>query len=596
MSSTELSRLMTEVTAQPPVDVDFAAVARRVQLRRRRQGASISVLAVVVAVLIAVPATMSGAGSAPSAKGPKQLPTTTPDAGPVIDSSWEHASWNNISWRMPTGWLSTEQQQMNMRKSPMGGPGYGPVISTMKVKTCSSPSCGLSSILVHLPVDGVAGQLIVIGGYGGASLPAEDTGTVGSPDQTCQGWGGAATFTSVRHFGTAPYTHAISFSACLGSGQVATAPGQLRALVASEVDASAVTVDATWQTVTAGPLTWQMPSDWGTDRVDGKAAVVIDTSCLRSLTDQLADFSCTPDLPHIPVTGAYLWVSALAAPSSPLAKAKYLGGMPATGACKAAGGQYMEYYDQLHLGPQSGGKILTLAGCVGKDVPSSTGTEISLMLKRVKDANYADPTALCASVPGTVVSAELETVGDIRVFKWGSEKPAIDAFPRSSAADQAAWCWTRDDATQQYVVWAAHQGDPAQRVVSLTTSAYGAGYTPSGAPYSPPPASLAAASAVHHDPGADALCGSRLPGFVSGWLTTVGAIREATWGPARAGSAPLAQAFPGAAAGDMAAWCWTGRAGSYTDYAVHAGDAPVEAVSIRGVPAGVVPGGPPLFP
>ena len=619
MSGTELSRLLAEVTAHPPVDVDFAAVQAEVSRRHRRRG-TIGVVGVTLAVLlIAVPTSLSLGSSSPDKTTAVPRPTGTPTSALVIDPSWQHASWNDISWRMPAGWLSTDAlAKLNLQRGPLGGPAYGPVISTVKVRTaCSTLNCnGIADVIDRLPADGIVGELVVSGGFGGASLPVEDAGTVGTPDDICKRWGGVATFTSVRLFGTAPYTQAVSFSACLGSAQVSTAPAKLSALVASEVDAGAVTVDASWRQVRTGRLTMSIPPDWSFDGQRDRSTP--DLVQLDGLCDPGAGLGTSVGCGiasnlHVGSKGMYAWISELAPPSDPASRAPYGGSKAAYADCTSAGGSYPQNI-QRHLGPQDGGELLTLNSCYGKDSPGTTGIELSLVLNSIVDTGYPDPARLCQSVPLTVESSALETVGDIRVLKFGTARPATDVFPKAPASDFAAWCWVRDDAHQRFEVYAAHAGDAAVQVVNVGAPTYwGTRPPPSVAPQSlidsaiyhqtttPPPlgnkTTTPTASGVARGAGASALCQSALGDYVSAELTTVAQIRIATWGPQLANhKGNLWDAFPGASASDEAAWCWRGQNHSFSAFAVHSGDKAREAGRLVGWSADAPPSGQPTFP
>jgi hypothetical protein len=599
VSGTELSRVMAEVTAQPPVDVDFAAVMRTVRRRRvQRQGVAAFAAALVAAVAIVVPVALSGSGTSaekgPAVAGtptPVSTPTSARASAPPADSSWRKTSRNGLSWRTPPGWRVLNVKPVT-HSEPAGAANSLAVLSTFPVGSkCSVPD--VSRCLLKLPDDGVFARVIAGGGYG--QVVGQDSGTLTAAKDECKAMGAARSFTSMRTFGTAPYTIDVQVSGCLGEDALNTGPTLLRALVASLADPNAVTVDASWHQVSAGRLQLLVAPDWRTDQEAESAQMVLDTSCPRTHT-ALDGWTCAPPIPDLHPTQGFVWISALAPTGSPLAKSKYYGSQPATGACAAAGGAE-EYLDQRDLGPKDAGESLVISGCLGGGVSQRSYQEITLSLNRITDTRYADPQTLCASVPGTTISTELATIGEIRALTWDGSQPAASVFPDAAVGDQAAWCWVRDDTTAQYDVWAAHQGDPAVKLVSLTTAAYGAGFTPSGAPYSPPPASLAPVGHAGAGTDADALCTSILGSHVSAWPDTVGDIRHTTWAPPNGtGKPPLAGAFPGVGGLDAVAWCWQDHDGTYTDYVVHAGDKPVVAAITKNVPAGSVPAGPPLFP
>ena len=263
-------------------------------------------------------------------------------------------------------------------------------------------------------------------------------------------------------------------------------------------------------------------------------------------------------------------------------------------ACQEAGGQYTNTPNFRHLGPKESGEQLALQACFGPAANQRGYELLTLVLASAVDSRYGDPAALCSKVPGTVASAELTSVGDIRGLQWGDTRPAAGVFGKASADDIAAWCWVRDDASRQFVVWGTHDGDAPQQLVTLTTAMYGSGANPSGAPMSPPPASLAPVGGINHTE-ADALCAAAVPDYVSSWPTTIDQLRKTTWGTDHT-RAPLAHVFPSASGIDPAAWCWTDNGTVWTDYVVHSGDAPVQATVVSNVPDGLVPAGPPLFP
>lgn len=594
MSGSELSRLMSEVTAQPPVDIDFAAVEGQVRRRRRRlQGAASSAVAIVVAIAIAVPASLSGGGSTtadrtPTEKTPTQLPTTDPVT--ADSSSWPSTEKYGLSWRTPPGWHVLDVKPV-LHSEPGGGPNTLALLSTMSLpSTCADPD-KVGSCLLRLPDDGVFAQVTSRGGLGGPSGSA-DSGTVTAASDECSAMGAARSFTSLRAFGSQPYTVEIQVTACLGRTVPGSAAGLLRGVVASLLDSEAVTIDASWHETGAGRLDWTMPPGWSAGEVAGVATVVIDTSCPMAHAADTA-WSCAPAIPRLRPEQGFVWVSALGPHGSPLVKTKYDGGQPATGACAAAGGGTTTI-EQRDLGPGDAGEVLVLSGCLGPSLAGRSTTEIGLVLDRISDTTYADPHQLCASIPGTPVSSELATVAQLRALTWGDAHPAAAIFPSAKPTDQAAWCWIRDSASQQYDVWAARAGDAPVKVVSLTTAAYRGSYTPSGAPYSPPVASLAPGGRPGEGTDADSLCAGVLGSHVSAWPDTVRGIRGEVWGTST--TPPLAAAFPGASDIDTAAWCWQDDNGTYKDWAVHVGDKPVLAATTTNVPQGSVPAGPPLFP
>lgn len=239
MSGTELRRLMVEVTAQPPLDVDFAAIQHRVQRRQRRRGVTAVAATVIVVVGIAVPAALSSR-KGPSTSGASARPSAVSASASTaaIDPSWVAGSWDGFSWRQPARWKLVDAG-VGDHSRPMNAGIEGPFLTTEKLGHGCAPisdgfQCGRALVLEHLPVDGVVVELI--GSFsepGPITTPADDTGTVTAPDQICTGWGGAASFTASRSF-TAPGGPAVlQLVGCLGAAVPASAATDLRTVLAS---------------------------------------------------------------------------------------------------------------------------------------------------------------------------------------------------------------------------------------------------------------------------------------------------------------------------------------------------------------------------
>ena len=237
MSGRELSRLMAQVTAQPPVDVDFAAIQQRVQRRRQRRRTTAVVATVIAVVAIAVPAALSSG---------KDSPTSSPSARPsavsasastaLVDPSWVAGSWEGFSWQQPARWKLVDAG-VGDHSRPFSAPIEGPFLTTEKLGHGCAPTsdgfqCGRALVLQHLPADGVVVELIGRFSEPG-SVPANDTGTVTAPDQVCAGWGGTAGFTASRSFTSPGGPTVLQLLGCLGAAVPASAATDLRRVLAS---------------------------------------------------------------------------------------------------------------------------------------------------------------------------------------------------------------------------------------------------------------------------------------------------------------------------------------------------------------------------
>jgi hypothetical protein len=608
VSGTELGRLMQEVTERPPVDVDFRTVARLAARRRTRLVATVSGAAVVVATAIIVPLALAGHSSGDAQPSPPGRPASSPQV--AVGAGWTTSAVDAVTWGTPPGWHVLRVKPVT-HSTPAGASSTLARLSTVPLSTtCENPD---SPCLLRLPSNQVLASIVVGGGSGIPSSSALDTGTLTKPDDECAALGGARSFTSERDLGSAPYTIHVQVLACLGKDAPAAAATQLRAVVASVTDSDAVTVDSSWKQITLGQLGLQLPPGWSVGTAQTADTILFNTSCLTN-RQTATTWACTPRLSAFRADQGVVWVSAIAPPDSVESKVKYQGSMPATGSCAAAGGKY-DYIDgQRHLGPQASGELITVSACMGSAVPNGAYQEITLMLNTMVDAQYPSAAQLCTAVPGAVSSA-LATVGDMRLLKWGTARPAMDIFPKAAAGDDSAWCWVRDDADKVFNVWAVHAGDapvkvvdvglpwfswgtfaPSVAPVSLVASSFytlGPSPTPAAAAAATPTLTPAAASGVAVGTTAAELCRSALGTYATADLTTVGDVRTATWGP----GAGIAGAFPGAAASDPAAWCWQLHGGEAGVYAAHTGDPAVLAITISGAyKPGQVPSGPPNVP
>lgn len=92
--------------------------------------------------------------------------------------------------------------------------------------------------------------------------------------------------------------------------------------------------------------------------------------------------------------------------------------------------------------------------------------------------------AVCREeLPGhDVVSGTWTTVGALRSWESGgpiARQPLAHVFPKASAADQAAWCWTKN-APHVYTMWGARAHDGSQLVGKMTEGGGQADTPPSG--------------------------------------------------------------------------------------------------------------------
>jgi hypothetical protein len=642
MSGTELGRVMAEVTAQPPADVDFGAVEGLVRRRRARTGALAGGgAAAAVAVIVAVPLVFAGSSSPRVDKGAPSRPTRVVG---TVDPTWIPGSWGEFSWRQPRQWKVVDTGLGNHSRLSNDGI-EGPFLTTVSLgKGCystgpNSGACNRRHVLQHIPADGVVAELIgSVSDYPSTVTQPEDPGTLVSPDSTCAAWGGASSFTATRTFGPADDSHELQIVGCLGSQVVNSGAADLRAVLASVTDASFNAVPVPGKTATAGDLTWQLPNTWRlSDKPsDGRRFMPFCGDPRPSAPRTTYGQSCgSGPLGSLADGSAVGWFSDLTETDRPKSdRSDYPQGNQTTPSaeCEAAGGA-ATFTDVRHLGPVDAGEWLTVTGCVTSRDQNSQVSELRGILNSAVDTQYPDPRTLCSSVSGTVESSVLATVGGARILSWGTTQPAMDAFPEANASEYAAWCWVRDNAAQKFHVWLAHRGDPPVKVVdvglpifswnpapsvaptSLIASSFytlGPSPTPAVAPATPsasspeptPTVAPAQPTGVASGNTAKALCASALGTYATAELTTVDDIRTATVGPLIVGAdgkpaGPLAHAFKGAAPSDKAAWCWALRAHDVADvYAVRAGDKPLLAASIEGGDYGSspLPSGPPNLP
>ena len=541
---------MHEVTAQPPVDVDFGAVEHLVRRRRTRTAIGVGGgTALTVALIVGLAATIPGQGSTRTSASAPTSPVTI--AG--IDSSWGQHTTDGVTWRVPPGWTVADFDHSGQQTipQPRGLASNVALLSTTKIDAaCTDASL---TCLQGVPSSGAVVQ-IVLGGNSGLPDPTANPGVVGKAEPDCSAKGGVQSFNATRTFGTAPNNTTVRLIGCLGK-DAGSLPTLLRRVAASVTGQSASrantaalasgTTAAAPTSWTAGGLSWLTPSGWAStdkhvapttvDQVTQINGPYLSTAPVSaSCGEVVAGLRCRGGQPIIALGAddaiAQLSVSPyrnIEGDAGQFFPVDNLGQVqPADQDCSAAGGAQLWTWSHLY-GRRGNGKLVRATACVGK----SAGDErISQLL----------------ALTGTI------SVRGFPDLNAGTDRPTL--LPRP---------------------------------------------TPTGATLTP-----AAAGGVAAGTTAAALCGSGLGTYETAELTTVGEVRTASWGPPvvdakGAIEGRLTYAFPGAKTSDRAAWCWTLPAHNIADiYVVHAGDKALLASSINGVEytPGQVPSGPPAIP
>ncbi|MDX6255963.1 MAG: hypothetical protein QOJ11_2297 [Frankiales bacterium] len=523
MSGTELSRLMTEVTAQPPVDVDFAAVARRVQRRDkrlRRTAAGAAVLA--VAAIAGVPTVygMSGQRTRVQSIAPPSLPVVT------VDATWRHDSWNTLTWRIPAGWLPSAANPDHSR--PSNALIEGPYIGNARLPVTSPsprPVRGtgvLGSAGPELPSDAVVAWF----SYGERSVHQlsdgsafDDTTPPGLVTQ-CAQLGAGRIFHAVRQFGTQAHGSNLALDGCISATDPAMFEAELRAVLASAADSAYPSISLGTPPASATSavadvaaiwdhIRWRMPSSWqlGAEPFFGSGPPghltrprYLGPAPLQDPCT-LVPLECNPKqgVEHVADGGVLASIAfgpILPRPGAPAA--------PDTGTLStadsqcAAWGGVATFHAERDFGLAADGERVALGACLGNGYPTETLATLRTIAASVTDDEYgpmAAPTtpsptasgttaaALCTSALGPVASAELTTVGLIRTATWG---PALadgkgrlaDAFPGAKDDDPAAWCW--QGVRLSYTAYAVHAGDAAREAAGFN------GWSSSAPPSGPP--------------------------------------------------------------------------------------------------------------
>ena len=161
MSGTELGRLMSEVTEQPPVDVDFAAVAHKVRRHRARvRGTAVAGCVVAVAVIVAVPFAVGGERADKAARPSPTATPATPTPTAVHPNAWiaQAATASSIGSSLRHGSSSTPVLGNHGRL--FNSNIQGPYLSTEPARRGCSPTsdgfeCNPIQVLKRLPNDGV---------------------------------------------------------------------------------------------------------------------------------------------------------------------------------------------------------------------------------------------------------------------------------------------------------------------------------------------------------------------------------------------------------------------------------------------------------
>ena len=235
MSGTELGRLMDEVTAQPPVDVDFGAVEQLVRRRRARTGAfAWGAAAAAVAMIVAVPAL----GGRPGLVHQTHLPAT-PGAG---TTGLRQDSWNTLRWSVPSDWPASDAYPDHSRPSNafIDGPYLGSTRVPLSPPTprATQGSGVLTSAGPILPEGAVVGWF----SYGLRSDPLAgdsfDADAVRYLPARCAAMGASQTFHAVRQFGTPTAGSNLSLNGCINAADPTLQLAQLRAILRSVTDSA----------------------------------------------------------------------------------------------------------------------------------------------------------------------------------------------------------------------------------------------------------------------------------------------------------------------------------------------------------------------
>ena len=536
MSGSELGRLMHEVTAQPPVEVDFGAVEHLVRRRQRRLRSAAGGAAVAaVAVIIAVPVL---GGMADNDRHAQQ-------SAPGVPGRTD--TWNTLSWVVPSDWPASDAYPDHSRPSNafIDGPYIGSARVPMAPPT-PRPTQGsgvLASAAPTLPAGAVVGWF----SYGLRADPLTpasfDADAMTYLPARCAAMGAAHTFHAVRQFGTAAAGSNLALDGCINAADPSTQEAQLAAVLASVKDSayaasssapsSAVvspgpTPPTSWP---AGGLSWVTPSGWiATDKqvpdttidlIKQQNGPLLSTVRLNpACTDVLAGFSCDNGQP-IAALGSRDAIAELSvSPSSNIEgdtgqfyPADDDGSFASAGpTCARIGGRQMWTWSHLY-GPRSNARLVRLSACMAASGSADRTRQLHALTSSVQVKEFPDlragtehpiprpasssaapmpatvsgvasgttAAALCRSALGTYSTASLTTVGDLRSIEWGpAYKPLPHVFKGAPASDTAAWCWKARAGTAD--IYVAHAGDKAVFVIG---DGIGPGPVPSGVPRSP---------------------------------------------------------------------------------------------------------------
>lgn len=403
MSGTQLGRLMGEVTAQPPVDVEFGAVVRRVERRQsrlRKTAGAAGVLA--LGVVIAVP-TIWGV-SDPHGDVTRSAPPRPSPA--VAAAAWVETGSAPFHWSQPSSWKVIDTG-VGDHSTPSNNDLQGPFITTEPLTRGCSPTsdgfeCNTSQVLKHLPPDGVVVEVITSFSpvaFNG-SAPPDDPGTVTAPNELCRTWGAADSFTASRAFGPSSAPEVLQLTGCLGAAAADSAAKELRLLLAGATDS-----DFPVQ----GRLSWRNPDDWtdlppepagAAQAVAGAGAAQVFAPFCQPSGPTSQDIECD-DAPalaahvggHLGKDGAFGWFSSLKPTSHPAQDASHLStGHGRTTApssvCRKAGGT-AGFVDTRHLGPADAGEWLTISGCLTSRNRASQQLELQQMLDSAVDRDVS---------------------------------------------------------------------------------------------------------------------------------------------------------------------------------------------------------------
>ncbi len=230
---------MSEVTEQPPVDVDLSAVAHKVKRHRSRvRSAAVVGSVVAVALVVAVPVLGRSRGGTEAAG-----PSPTPAAAPIVvpDASWGNDTWNGVSWRTPPGWLRSAAYPGHPR--PSNAHIEGPYIGTARLPVTGPTPRPLQGTGVL----GSAGPTLAPNAvvawftYGQRDedgFTSDFSATPAYLKEQCTAMGAPYVFHQARQFGTATHGSNLSLDGCISAANPDLFRAQLAAILATATDSA----------------------------------------------------------------------------------------------------------------------------------------------------------------------------------------------------------------------------------------------------------------------------------------------------------------------------------------------------------------------